>query len=546
MDRKGPKDGKPTANGSEESEHILLQTIIDAIPDVIGIQDPNHRIIRYNEAGYKLLGMTPEEVYGKECFKLIGKDRPCNICATSKAYVSKVPMTVTRYEDALGMWLDVRAYPVLDEEGELIYIIEHLRDITKEKEAEIELKFRLKFENLLSSISANFMTQPLDSIDQCIDDALKRIGELVDADRSYVFLYKENGRLMDNVYEWCGEGIESAIHGLKDLEVSDFHLVERMLDDRKEVRLRKLSELPPEASADREILEKQGIISLVLVPMFLGGRDIGFLGFDSVRYERSWSEENIRLLKLVGEIIASGIVRKKTQDELKTESRTFEFYLELLGHDIGNLHQGIFASLQIAGLGNSDPQMRSKAISRAEEITKRSMSLVKSVLLLSKLRSHEPELMPIRICDSIEQSMDTIHRVFSDREIDFHMTCAKECSPVLAEPILSEVFFNLLHNGIKFQDDHKPVLEVEMMESDGTVEVHVCDHGPGIPDGMKRDMFGKFRPGGNGSRTGLGLFLVKTLVERYNGTIEVADRIEGAPSKGARFIVRIPRAGECQ
>ncbi len=116
----------------------LLEATLNAIPDVLGIQDNQHRIIRYNAAGYRFLNMTHEEVVGKRCFELIGRTRECEHCATSECYRTKKPASITRYEAALDAWLDVRAYPILDENGELVKVIEHLRDITPEKKAEAE------------------------------------------------------------------------------------------------------------------------------------------------------------------------------------------------------------------------------------------------------------------------------------------------------------------------------------------------------------------------------------------------------------------------
>ncbi len=121
-----------------EQTTSLLEATLNAIPDVLGIQDSQHRIIRYNAAGYRFLNMTHEEVVGKRCFELLGRTRECEQCATSECYRTRKPASVTRYEAALDAWLDVRAYPILDENGELVKVIEHLRDITPEKRAEAE------------------------------------------------------------------------------------------------------------------------------------------------------------------------------------------------------------------------------------------------------------------------------------------------------------------------------------------------------------------------------------------------------------------------
>ena len=135
-ERREAEAARDQAEADLKETKTLLETMFNAIPDVLGIQDPEHRIIRYNTAGYRMLRMTHEEVAGKQCFELVGRERECDACATSKAYRTCLPEQVQRYDENLERWLDARAYPVLDDEGNIINVIEHLRDITSEKEAE--------------------------------------------------------------------------------------------------------------------------------------------------------------------------------------------------------------------------------------------------------------------------------------------------------------------------------------------------------------------------------------------------------------------------
>jgi PAS domain S-box-containing protein len=67
----------------------MLYTMLDAIPDVIGVQEIDHRVIRYNKAGYDLLCKSPDEVRGQRCFELIGQRSACSVCATSEVYRTK-------------------------------------------------------------------------------------------------------------------------------------------------------------------------------------------------------------------------------------------------------------------------------------------------------------------------------------------------------------------------------------------------------------------------------------------------------------------------
>ncbi|MCD4717904.1 MAG: PAS domain S-box protein, partial [Desulfobacterales bacterium] len=138
----------------EKDSSLMLETIINAIPDVLGVQDANHRIIYYNEAGYKLLNMSYEDVKDKKCFQLIGRNVPCDICATSEAYITKQPARDEKYVEELGVWLDVRSYPILDEKGKIIKVVEHLRNIDKEKLSEEAL---LQSEERYRSLVENTM-----------------------------------------------------------------------------------------------------------------------------------------------------------------------------------------------------------------------------------------------------------------------------------------------------------------------------------------------------------------------------------------------------
>lgn len=118
----------------------FLGNILDAIPDVIGIQDAEHRVISYNAAGYEFLGTTHDQIQGRKCYELIGHSVPCAKCATSLTYKSLKPERIEKYVPEMGRWLDVRSYPILNEAGELVKVIEHLRDITDRKEAELKNK----------------------------------------------------------------------------------------------------------------------------------------------------------------------------------------------------------------------------------------------------------------------------------------------------------------------------------------------------------------------------------------------------------------------
>ena len=127
-------------NAREElrEQKEILEGVLNAISDVINIQHTDHTIERYNQAGYEMLKQSPESVQGKKCFELLGNKGPCGGCPTLEAIRSKRPATIEKYIPELGVWLDCRSNPVIDENGKVVRIIQQLRDITGNKQAEKE------------------------------------------------------------------------------------------------------------------------------------------------------------------------------------------------------------------------------------------------------------------------------------------------------------------------------------------------------------------------------------------------------------------------
>ncbi len=128
----GPLSVTPSA-AFEAKPRNDFDNLLDAIPDVIGLQDRHHRVLRYNAAGYRFLQIGPDDIGERKCFELIGRDRPCEVCATTQAIATGRPAQLQKYVPEFNAWLEARAYPILDETGRVSMVIEHLRDITDQR-----------------------------------------------------------------------------------------------------------------------------------------------------------------------------------------------------------------------------------------------------------------------------------------------------------------------------------------------------------------------------------------------------------------------------
>ncbi|HET8648114.1 MAG TPA: diguanylate cyclase, partial [Vicinamibacteria bacterium] len=177
------------------------------------------------------------------------------------------------------------------------------------------LRYRVDFERLVASLSAEFINLSVDEIDAGIDRALSKIGTFADVDRSYVFLFSEDGLRASNTHEWCAEAIAPQKDHMQDLPCAAFPWWMDQLRRHRHIHVSSLAELPAEAAAEKELLAEQDVQSVMGVPLVSCGRLLGFLGFDSVRRPARWTEEITALLTIVGEMLAGALERRRSDLE---------------------------------------------------------------------------------------------------------------------------------------------------------------------------------------------------------------------------------------
>lgn len=225
---------------------------------------------------------------------------------------------------------------------------------------------------------------------------------------------------------------------------------------------------------------------------------------------------------------------KEIEIEMQNAKEEVEFYMDLLGHDLGNIHQGISGSLQMLKQKIDINMIDVRILDLASESVNNATSLTKEVVLLSRLRDRKPELENLELGEILDDSMEQMRATFPDKEIDIDIGDIDHI--IKAEPLVRELFINILHNAIRLQDD-RPWIRMYAKRENVHVLVSIEDKGPGIPDSMKTDLFKRFGSKGEKVRRGLGLSIAKALAERYDGDIHVEDRVEGDHTKGARFVV---------
>ncbi|HUT62722.1 MAG TPA: PAS domain S-box protein [Anaerolineae bacterium] len=311
-------------------EERLNQQIvaIEASMDGIAILDRNKRFLYLNKAHARIYGYeSPDELIGKIWRVLHNKEE------TERIENEIVPEFLEKGQwrgEALGKKKDGTTFHqefslTAIKEGGMICIV---RDITERKKAEKAIDYRLKLEKLIAAISTHFIRIIPEKIDSGISYALQKIGEFSCTDRGYVFLFKNDNTLVDNTHEWCAAGIEPQIDNLKNLPVETVPWWMNKLNRFESIHIPSVIDLPPEAGSEKEILQMQNTQSLIVVPLIKNNSLFGFMGFDSVRTKKTWKEEDITLLNMVGEILVNALERKRAEEELKNYSQKLEELVE--------------------------------------------------------------------------------------------------------------------------------------------------------------------------------------------------------------------------
>ncbi|WP_157744145.1 PAS domain S-box protein [Halopenitus persicus] len=146
----------------------------------------------------------------------------------------------------------------------------------------------------------------------------------------------------------------------------------------------------------------------------------------------------------------------------------------------------------------------------------------------------ELDVYPVSLRPILESEIDI--RRESHPEATFVIDTDIPDSEVRANEMLGSVFRNILNNAIQHNDEDEPLVTVSCEARDDDVFVRIADNGPGIPDAQKSSIFGKGQKGLDSPGTGIGLYLVESLITQYGGEVWVEDN----DPKGAIFNISIP------
>jgi len=246
-------------------------------------------------------------------------------------------------------------------------------------------------------------------------------------------------------------------------------------------------------------------------------------------------EEEKQLLKEVAGDIAFAFYsmeleeeRKKLEQQKEKARKEAEFYADVLAHDVGNINQitmGYLYLLQIA----KDEETKKKNVIGIKKSIMNSKRLAESIKTLKIIKDTKIEKFDLN--KSIERSIGNI-KEYSNKEIEVKLDIDKKYY-VKANDFLDKVFFNILENSVEFIFKEKVIIDIKTEEKDGFCNVHIHDNGIGISKEKREDILENLET--LSKRTGMGFYLTKKILEKFNGKFDIKD-----VKKGTEIVVSIP------
>lgn len=271
---------------------------------------------------------------------------------------------------------------------------------------------------------------------------------------------------------------------------------------------------------------------------------VGWIGIGSSTREAITQSDRGILLGIcdeLGNAVVKGMLQEDLEEALASANRYLEeantaaaevnLYVDILTHDINNANTVAMGYLQmyLESIAGSDGVLVGKSLSAVHQ----SSEIIRNVSTLRRLKSASVELRPV--------DLDPVIRGICSYHAEARIACDGVDATVLADDLISEVFVNLVGNAAKFGGPGVDVT-ISVREEGDAVFVTVADTGPGIPDDLKTRLFERYQRGTTKkSGKGLGLYIVRMLVERYGGSVRAGDRVPGHPEEGAAITFTLRR-----
>ncbi len=319
---------KPHSRPDWSSSESRYRLVIDNLKEVVFQTDMEGAWTFLNRAWVELTDITVEEALGKPFLEFIHPDdrlRATKLFAPMVAQQVEHVRTEVRYLTRTGgvVWVEAFGRLMVGEDGELLGVSGTLNDVTERKAADSALARRERYLTALVEMQQRLLSTP-DGGD-LYGPALAPLGQASGASRVYVFETHrgDDGSLLcSQRAEWCAPGVKPEIDNpdLQNLPMEP--LLPRWVEtlSRGDVIEGLVADFP---EGERALLDPQGILSLLALPMRVQGVLAGFIGFDNVAEARTWDRLEVDLLSAAAGAISVTLERRESERALRERERRF-------------------------------------------------------------------------------------------------------------------------------------------------------------------------------------------------------------------------------
>jgi signal transduction histidine kinase/CheY-like chemotaxis protein len=305
---------------------------------------------------------------------------------------------------------------------------------------------------------------------------------------------------------------------------------------------------------EREILEPQGTLSILAIPIYFGEIFWGFVGFDDCHKERDFTSDEISIVRSGSMLIANAMIRNEmtenliqAREEALSSSRAKSEFLANMSHEMRTPMNAIIGMTAIAK-ESGEIDKKDYCLEKISDASAHLLGVINDVLDMSKIDANKFELSPAEFNfeHTLRKAANVITFKVDEKKQRFSVNIDENIPErfIGDDQRLIQVITNLLSNAVKFTPDGGSIfLESRLVSKENgicTLQIGVIDSGIGVTKEQQDKLFNSFvQAESNTSRkfggTGLGLAISKRIIEMMGGKIWV----ESEPGKGAGFYFTI-------
>ncbi|MHA1106364.1 MAG: PAS domain S-box protein [Promethearchaeota archaeon] len=493
---------------NEKINEILYDNLMRNYPDYVLILDLDGKIIEVSDNFFLLFGEENAEIFkGKNLIDyIIDKDKNTFLNQLIKIRENKfikMEEFIFLKKDGASFIGELSLSIIQAKKGTLDFLLGIMRDITDQKIIEKDLrKSKQMFQLVMDNIPQLISWKDNNSIYLGCNQNFARVAGLNDP---AIIIGKSDYELPWKISE--SESFYEIDQLVMDTDKPEYHIIE------------------PQLQADG----KQAWLDTNKIPLHDSRGDVvGIL----CTYEDITKRVNAER------------ALKNSEKKYREAYNRAEFYKDVFAHDVSNILQGILSSAELCHMQENDPSDLDKLYDIIENQVNRGANLVSNIRKISSIDDREEHLFPINTCDFIKKAVKGVRKTFPKKKFNFQLNSPSDDIFVRANDLLLDVFQNVIYNAVKHNKSKSVEIDVviDKKEKEGKplIQIQFVDNGLGIPDAQKTIIFQRGSIESKSfNRLGLGLSLVKKLIEKYNGQIWVEDKVKGNHTKGSNFVILI-------